>query len=93
MLHLYDTFLKKILFLDFREKERGREERKRERERERERGINFLFHSLMHLLVETCTHPDRGSNLQPWCVRMTLSTAELPGQGYTVHFLQLINLH
>ena len=53
-------FLKLIL-----EKERGRE---------RERETDFLFHLFMHSLVDYCMCPGQASNLQPWCIRRTLSS-------------------
>ena len=54
-----------FLFIDFKERER-REVAGGERERDREREINLLFHLLMCSLADSCTCPDRESNLQPW---------------------------
>ena len=37
-----------------------------------ERDINLLFLLLMHSLVDSCTCPDQGLNLQPWCIGTVL---------------------
>ena len=42
------------------------------REKGRESEIILLFHLFLHSLVESCMCPDRGSNLQPWSIGMTL---------------------
>ena len=43
-----------------------------EGEEERERNIDVLFYLFMHSLTVSCMCPDRGSNLQPWCIEMAL---------------------
>ena len=53
----------------------------RERKGERERNLDLLFHSFMHLLVDSCRCPDGGSNLQTWLIGMMLSPTRLPVQG------------
>ena len=53
----------------------------RERKGERERNLDLLFHSFMHLLVDSCRCPDWGSNLQTWLIGMMLSPTRLPVQG------------
>lgn len=57
-----------------------REER---RGKKRERNINLLFYLLMHSLVDSYMHPERGSNPQTWYIRMMLLPTELPNQGKT----------
>ena len=64
------------------------------REGERRRNINFrLFHLFMHSVVGLWMCPDRGSNLQPWLIRLTLSLTELPGQGQHGLFCILFGVH
>ena len=41
-------------------------------ERKRKRNIGLLFHLFMHSLVDSCTCPGQGSNLQPWCTGLML---------------------
>ena len=55
-----DNSLKKILLIDFREREGERGERKRER------NIDLLFHLILHSF--TCS--DQGSNLHPYHMGM-----------------------
>ena len=38
----------------------------------------------MYSMVDSCTCPDQGLNLQPWHIGVTLSPTELPGQAPTV---------
>ena len=50
----------KIVFIDFRERERE------------DRGwgerLSFLFHLFIHELTDSCMCPDGGSNPQPQCI-------------------------
>ena len=56
----------------------GKRERKGEREREKCQFVVSLIYAFTGLLL-VC--PKQGSNLQPRCVRTTLSPTKLPGQG------------
>ena len=47
-------------------------QRERERGRGRERNIDLLLHLFMHSFIASCMYPDRGLNLQPWCIRTML---------------------
>ena len=48
-----------FVFIDFRN-------RQRKRERRGVGGRGSLFHTLTHLLVDSCLCPEQGSNPQPW---------------------------
>ena len=70
-----------LVIIDSFEREREREGREKERgrkKREKHRGVVPLF---IQSLVDSCMRPDQGLNPQPWQVRTTLQTTELPSQG------------
>lgn len=50
-----------------------------EREDEGEETLILLLIPFMLSLDAACMCPDLGSNLQPWCMGMTLPSANLPG--------------
>ena len=69
------TFSDIFVFIDFKERER-------KGEREKERSIDLLFYLFMHSSVASCMCPNRGSNLQLWCIEMMLQPTELPSEGW-----------
>ena len=70
------SFLKCFLLLILQREKREREKK----------NIEFLLHLFLHSLVNSCTYPDQGSNLQPWSFGMMLQPTELPGQGSPLSF-------
>ena len=58
-----------------------RERGKREAEKN-----DLLFHLLMHSFAGSCMCPDWGLNPQPWWIRMTFISMELPGLGWNTLF-------
>lgn len=58
-----------------------------EREKGREENINLLAHLSLHSVVAACMCPDRGSNPQPWCIRMMLNQLSYPARASKhIHF-------